>query len=302
MDILSRLGAAIDYIEENLTTEIDYNKIAKAAFCSPYNFHRMFSLVTGFSIMDYVRNRKLTLAALELQENDSKVIDIALKYGYESPVSFARAFRALHGISPSQARKRNTNLKAYPRLSFQIQIIGGIEMNYRIEEKPTFRAFGVEKEVDNNGSNMQIPDFFEECINNGTFGTIQNIGRDKYAFPNQPSMSGICGYRESVNDKFFYLIGWLVFNNEPLPDEFVQVTIPANKWAIFKTETYPDGPGDIEIIQGLWRRIYREWLPTSGYDIAEAPTIELDYYDNPEECHAEIWIPLANTANLKNEG
>ena len=108
MDILSRLGAAINYIEENLTTEIDYNKIAKVAHCSSYNFHRMFSLVTGFSLMDYVRNRRLTLAALELQENDSKVIDIALKYGYESPVSFARAFRALHGISPSQARKKTS--------------------------------------------------------------------------------------------------------------------------------------------------------------------------------------------------
>ena len=295
------MGSAIDYIEQNLTTEIDYDEIAKAAFCSAYTFHRMFSLVTGFSVMDYVRNRKLTLAALELQESNSKVIDIALKYGYESPVSFARAFRALHGKSPSQARKKGANLKAYPRLSFQIQIIGDTEVNYRIEEKPMLRAFGVEKEVITGGGNMQIPDFFQECNDNGVFDTIQRMGRDRYPFPNQPSMCGFCNYRKSTFDKSFFLLGWLVFNNEPLPEDYIHITIPALTWAIFQTDKYPDGSDDVEIIQGLSRRIYREWLPTFGYDIAEAPTIELDYYGNPKECYVEIWIPLTNSANLKDE-
>ena len=176
-------------------------------------------------------------------------------------------------------------------------------MNYRIEEKPAFRAFGVEKEIDNDKGEKQVPAFFEECIKNGIFNKIADLGKKKYSFPNQPSMSGICGYRESTNDKFSYLIGWLVFNNEQLPGEFVQITIPASKWAIFKTETYPDGPGDVEIIQGLWRRIYSEWLPISGYDIADkVPTIELDHYNNPKECYVEIWIPLRNFTSFKDKG
>jgi AraC family transcriptional regulator len=152
--------------------------------------------------------------------------------------------------------------------------------------------------MNNNEGDRHVPAFFEECINNGTFRNIQKIGKNNYAFPDQPSVCGISGYRESAKGNFFYLIGWPVFTDGPMPDGFEHISIPANKWAIFKTEIYPDGSDDIEIIQRLWRRIYREWLPTSGYDIVEAPTIELDYYDNPKECHAEIWIPVVRSTAL----
>ena len=132
MELLERMNLAIDYVEEHITEEIDLPKLAQLTHCSTYNFQRMFSLVTGVTIAEYVRRRRLTLAGLDLQQGDTKVIDVALKYGYDSPISFARAFQTLHGITPSEAKKPNISLKAFPRMNFEITIKGKSEMNYRI--------------------------------------------------------------------------------------------------------------------------------------------------------------------------
>lgn len=147
MDLLKSMNRALKYIEENLTNDIDFQEAAKLAFCSEYHFKRMFSFLAGISLSEYIRRRRLTLAAFELKDSNVKVIDIAIKYGYNSPDSFARAFQNLHGINPSKARLNGHSLKAYPRMTFQLTIKGGNEMNYRIEEKEAFRIVGIKKRV-----------------------------------------------------------------------------------------------------------------------------------------------------------
>ena len=144
MDWLDKMNSALDYVEINLMHEIDFNVVAQKACCSNYNFQRMFSFITGTTLSEYIRRRRLTLAALELQSSDIKVIDLALKYGYDSPVSFTRAFQTLHQLTPTDARREGTTLKAYSRISFQISIKGENEMNYRIETREAFSVFGIE--------------------------------------------------------------------------------------------------------------------------------------------------------------
>lgn len=135
MDMLARLNEALSYIEENLTKPVDYKEAARIACCTEYHFTRMFSFLAGITLSEYIRRRRLTLAALELSHRDIKVIDVALKYGYTSPDSFTRAFQSMHGITPSEARFHGQSLKAFPRMTFQLTIKGGSEMNYRIEDK-----------------------------------------------------------------------------------------------------------------------------------------------------------------------
>lgn len=143
MDWLDRMNSAMEYIETNLADNISYDKIAQIACCSTYHFQRMFPFITGVSLSEYIRRRRLTLAAFELQTTDVKVIDVAMKYGYDSPEAFSRAFKNLHGIIPISVRDKGVSLKAYPRMSFHISIKGDIEMNYRIEQKRSFEMFGV---------------------------------------------------------------------------------------------------------------------------------------------------------------
>jgi len=145
MDSLKNMNGAIKFIEENLTNEIDFKEVARLAHCSEYHFKRMFSFLAGISLSEYIRRRRLTLAAFELKNSNMKVIDIAIKYGYSSPDSFARAFQHLHGITPSEARSNGHSLKAFPPMSFQLSIKGGSEMNYRVEEKEAFRIIGIKK-------------------------------------------------------------------------------------------------------------------------------------------------------------
>lgn len=139
MEWLKKLGAAIDYIEDNLDKEISYDEAARIACCSPYYFQRVFSYVSGVSLAEYIRRRKMTQAAFELQRADSRVIDVALKYGYSSPTSFNRAFQNVHGITPTAAKLGGSVLQAYPSIQFKIEITGESAMAYRIAQKPPLR-------------------------------------------------------------------------------------------------------------------------------------------------------------------
>jgi AraC family transcriptional regulator len=147
MDWLDRMNGAMDYIEAHLMEDISYDQVAKRACCSTYHFQRMFSFIADVPLSEYIRRRRLTLAAFELQMSTVKVIDIAFKYGYESPEAFSRAFKYLHGVMPTSARDKGVALKAYPRMSFHISIKGDVEMNYRIEEKQAFEMFGISTEI-----------------------------------------------------------------------------------------------------------------------------------------------------------
>ena len=142
VDFLKRMTEVMNYVEEHLVGDFDYAKVAKIVCCDVYQFGRIFSYTVGVSLTDYIRNRRLSLAALELQNGNTKVIDTALKYGYSSPESFARAFREMHGVSPKEARAKGVILKMYPRIDFQITIKGAVKMDYRIEEKSAIKCVG----------------------------------------------------------------------------------------------------------------------------------------------------------------
>ena len=167
MDWLERMNAAINYIEDNLTGDIDYRQIAKAACCPNYHFQRMFAFIAEVPLSEYIRRRRLTLAAFELRQSNKSVIEIAQLYGYDSPSSFTRAFNAMHGITPTTARKPGAKLKAYPRMSFHISIMGGTEMNYRIEKVSPFSAVGFKYRVHTDKSFSTIPGIWHEIKQNG---------------------------------------------------------------------------------------------------------------------------------------
>ncbi len=143
MDWSTKMNAAMEYIESNLKDDINLEELASKAYCSSFNFQRMFSFNTDIGVAEYIRRRRLTQAALDLQHSNQSVLEIAMDYGYENQTSFGRAFKLLHGITPIEAKKPGAKLKAYPRIYFQISIKGDQSMNYRIEHKEAFSVFGI---------------------------------------------------------------------------------------------------------------------------------------------------------------
>lgn len=293
MDWLDRMNGAINYLEENLTGEIVYETLAQKACCSSYHFQRMFSFITDVSISEYIRRRRLTLAAFELQNSDVKIIDLALKYGYDSPISFARAFQNVHGIAPSSARDKGVQLKAFPRISFHITIKGDVEMNYRIEEKGAFKVFGVEEIIDTiDGNNYKrIPQFWDECSSNGTFEKLSSV-KVKNSIPGLCCSNAIMCYRTVSHNSIPYMIGVIDFEGDAaVPSDLMTVNVDALTWAIFRTENHSQSE-TTEKIQALWKRIYPEWFPTSGYEHAEGPEMELYYGVDDNTSYSEVWIPV----------
>ena len=163
MEWLKRLSAAIDYIESNLEGDLSYEEAAQIACRSVFYFQRIFSYVAGISLSEYIRRRRMTQAAFELQRTDAKVIDVALKYGYTSPTSFNRAFQSIHNISPAAAKNMGSTLNAYPAIYFSVQVTGGNAMPYHIAEKPSMRIVGVRipLSTDMEENQKNIPPFWQ---------------------------------------------------------------------------------------------------------------------------------------------
>jgi len=284
MDWLERMENSMDYIETHMSENIDYDEVARIACCSTYHFQRMFSFITDVPLSEYIRRRRMTLAAFELQNRDLKVINIAFKYGYESPEAFSRAFKKMHGVMPMSARDKGVSLKAYPRMSFHISIKGVAEMNYRIEEKEAFEMFGVSTEINAEGEKpfTEIPAFWSKCIPDGTVDRIRTAaglgenGQIHAVLYNQRS------------DMFSYMIGYYL-PKSGLPDGFEKLSIPALTYAIFSTGLYIDGQSDIH---GLWKRIFSEWFPTCNYEQSEGPEFEMTYYRGNNMYEMEVWIPV----------
>lgn len=277
MDTLENMKNAIDYIEDHLDDEIDYVRVAQIALSSQYHFQRMFAFLTGVPLSEYIRRRRLTLAAFELQNSKEKIIDIALKYGYNSPDSFSRAFMAMHGIMPSKARKNGISLKAYPRVTFSISIKGVVEMNYRIEQKNSFAVVGVKQRfshVDSLGES--IGKMWSETPEE-TIAQIAELGNGLVGV-----YSGM--YEDNTTDYYIAAI-----TEKDTPDTLVKLEIPTLTWAIFEII----GPMPTAMAE-IWGRIFSEWFPTSGYEHAEAP--EVEWYSNGDlsafDYKSEIWIPV----------
>ena len=278
MEWMDRLNQAIQYIEEHITEEIDYEEVAKIAACSAYHFQRMFTYMADLPISEYIRRRRMSLAAVDLQQH-SKVIDVAFKYGYESPTAFNRAFKSIHGIAPSQAKELKITLKAFPAISFQLTIKGVSNMDYRIEKREEIRIVGVSAplEKDNEKNFEIVPTMWQAAIANRTL--------EQLAMMMDQEPKGILGVStcNTAKDWRYYIA---VATSMPTPVGMQEYVIPAMTWAIFT------GTGTNQSIQELEKRIVTEWLPTSGYEYDNAPDIEVYYSAEPENAMYEVWIPV----------
>jgi AraC family transcriptional regulator len=287
MDSLTSMNNAMQYIEEHLTDDIDYSEVSKIACRSEYHFKRMFSFLSGIGLSEYIRRRRLTLAALDLKDTNLRIIDVAIKYGYDSADAFSRAFHSMHGILPSEARSENTQLKAYPRMTFQLSIKGGCEMNYRIVEKGPFKLVGIKKRVPIifKGANPEIAKM-AELLTPEIIKQLKAISNVEPTGIISASVNFSEGRMEEKGELDHY-IGVATSSNETA--DFDVLKIDASTWAIFESI----GPFP-ETLQNVWGRIYSEWFPSSGYEVAPGPEIlwnESPDTGNPKH-RSEIWLPV----------
>ncbi|KGE17682.1 AraC family transcriptional regulator [Paenibacillus wynnii] len=285
---LENMNKALSYIEENLTQEIDFKEAAKRALCSDYHFKRMFSFLAGISLSEYIRLRRLTLAAYELQKSQLRIIDIAMDFGYSSPDAFAKAFQIFHGITPSESRIKGQSLKSYPRMSFQLTIKGGSEMIYRIEEKDYFRIVGLKKRVPIifHGVNPEIAAMWAS-LNEELITQLKQLSNVVPLGMLSASANFSEGRMEEKGELDHY-IG--VATTEDCPENLSQLDIPATSWAVFEAV----GPFPATL-QQIWGRIYSEWFPSSNYEQVEGPEILWNESKDTTSpiFKSEIWIPVA---------
>ena len=268
--------ASIDYIEDNLTQALDIGAIAARAALSPFYYQRIFGALCGMTVGEYVRGRRMTLAAQELAGGGARVIDVALKYGYDSPDSFARAFQRFHGIAPSQARQSGTALRSLAPLHIKIAMEGGNMLEYSIMEKAPFTIVGMHRRFSTETSYQEIPGYWQEWA------------KDMRGLK---GMFGVCMDRDGKD--FDYWIADIYMPWEDIPAGCEARVIPGGLWAQFPCK----GPLP-ESLQRVNTQIWSEWLPAlSGY--ALAGNYSLEFYmppaENPRDTINYIWIPLRRT-------
>ena len=300
MDWITGMQKAIDYIEANLTEEIDYEKVAAESFSSSYHFQRVFSILCGYTLGEYIRLRRLSLAGAELANGKEKVIDIALKYGYDSPDSFGKAFQKFHGITPSQARADGSMLKSFSRLSIKISLEGGSIMNYRIETKPQFTLLGYKKRFEGTPydelRHKQEGDFF--ITTRAHQWMLKGMANDK--------LSDYCVITNMNDDGYdFYIASttdnWErdnLYNSKVTGIDFMdkfqfeEIIIPERTYAIFETEKQRM---PIPEYFDLRKQISAEWLSNNEYQMINAPEISVYHWGivgGYTERTIEIWIPI----------
>ena len=300
MDWITGMQKAIDYIEANLTEEIDYEKVATESFSSSYHFQRVFSILCGYTLGEYIRLRRLSLAGAELANGKEKVIDIALKYGYDSPDSFAKAFQKFHGITPSQARADGSMLKSFSRLSIKISLEGGSIMNYRIETKPQLTLLGYKKRFEgapyDEFRHKQEGDFF--ITTRAHQWMLKGMANDK--------LSDYCVLTNMDDDGYdFYIAATIdnwerdnLYNSKVTGIDFMdkfkfeEIVIPERTYAVFETakQRMP-----IPEYFDIRKQIAVEWLSNNEYQMINAPELAVYHWGivgGYTERTIELWIPI----------
>lgn len=280
MNLMEQFTDVIEYIENNLENDISYDELAAMVGYSVYHLQRLFLLIAGVSLAEYIRNRRLAKAAEDLMSVDAKVIDIALKYGYSSPTSFNRAFKAMHGLPPSDVKDGDAMIKAFPPLSFDLAVRGAGAMDYRVEQHGAFRIVGkkLETTIENGECYNRVPAFWAELVESGGPGEILAL-MDAPPF----GLLGVSDYDPAAETSSFnYFIA--VSSDKPAPAGMAEHKVPAATWAIFPHPPQAD-PAEMQDYQ---KRIVFEWLPASGYEFGRGPDVEL-YYDDGR---VETWVPV----------
>jgi len=297
MDWITGIQRAINYIENHLTEQIDYDAVAKESFSSPFHFQRVFSILCGYTLGEYIRNRRLSLAGAELVTGKDRIIDIAAKYGYDSPDSFAKAFQRFHGITPSQARGSGAMLKSFSRLSLKITLEGGSIMNYRIEEKPEMLLVGYKRRFTGDPNDMQMQDHYFACESRLEQYILEGMCRE-----HEITYQVLTNFSEDGYD--FYLAylfpQWALDCLEEIPADiaarFHRLTIPKGLYYICETTRckFP-----IEQLEGLRLQAVTDWLPSSDFVLRDAPEIGVIHWpfeDGNEVVNSshycELWLPI----------
>ena len=237
---------------------------------------------------EYIRRRRLTLAALDLQTRVIKVIDTALKYGYESPEAFSRAFKKLHGVMPASARDKGVSLKVFPKISFHITIKGDIEMNYRIEQKEAFELFGIVLKTStiDGQAFKDIPEFWERCIKDGSRAALLKAAGKK---EDDITDAGVTYGRNQDGDMYYMMACYK--RTKTVPQEYTVLNIPKQTWAVFEVDWKNDE--DDKNLHDVWRRIFSEWFPSVNYELADCDYgIEMFFGDGESGYGVEVWIPV----------
>lgn len=282
MELIQSMRQAIDYMEEHMLDGIGYEDVAKHLYMSNYHFHRLFSMLTGMSPREYMRNRRLSMAAQELSVSEARIIDLALKYGYETPDGFTKAFTRFHGITPNQVKKSGVQLKNFGRLTIKLTMEGGRPMDYRIVEKAPFQLLAKVESFRNetvSDDSNEIPQFWDRCGGDGTFDLLHqySTGKDIY---------GICAPISRESDYFEYGIG-MKYEGGTVPAGFRVWTVKPTLWAVFKC-IGRDG----NCIGEMWDRIFHEFLPCYAYNMLDDVDFELYPGDETADYFCEIWIPV----------
>ncbi|GGE85753.1 AraC family transcriptional regulator [Priestia taiwanensis] len=284
--MLHNLNNVLDYIETHLDQTIDFHDIEKIVGISEYHFRRVFSFLSGMSLHEYIRHRRLSNAAFELQKGKTSVTEMAFKYGYHSVDGFSRSFKDWCGTNPSEIKK-TTHFKAFPKLTFQLTIQGGIDMEYQIEEKKSFKMVGLQKRVPIvfDGINLEIQQLAKSITQAQreqlrTFANIHphsvmnaSFNFDEGRMQGEGHLDHIIGVISTLRNEF---------------EGFDVIEVPALTWAVFSSQgEFP------KVMQESWGKIYSEWLPSSDYELVEAPEISFtgDLSDLAN-VRSEIWIAV----------
>ncbi|MEU9147263.1 AraC family transcriptional regulator [Streptomyces sp. NPDC048349] len=288
--MLERLNQAMEHIERQLDSSVDVGELARVAATSEYHLRRMFSALAGMPLSEYIRRRRLTVAGAEVLAGERTLLEIAVRYGYGSGEAFARAFRAVHGVGPGEARRTGAALSSQPRMTFRLIVDGSSSMRYRVVNKPGFSVVGAKARVPlvHSGPNQAIIDF------------VRGIGDqpkellEKLSDQEPQGILAVCDDLDPSRAEGTYLDYYHgVITSASLPEGMATLPVPAGTWAVFTTS----GPAP-EAIQALWRDVFTEWFPSNPYRSRPGPEIlRTRMSADGSEADAELWLPVEREAD-----
>ena len=290
---------AINYMELHMCEDIHYEEVARHVHMSNYNFHRTFSFVTGMTANEYIRSRRLTLAAQELQTTDISVIDAAFKYGYESPESFSKAFSRFHGSTPKQAKLNGARLHLFNPLLIKIILEGGSVMDYRMEHKKQQQFVAMVRdfpnEIINDDDDHSVSDFWAECYKKDLIEPMRQLRAD-----GKKDLYGLCSPARDNETHFKYGIG--VFIDEDTDRTGVQRLLEKG-YSMWKAEpadyaVFKCMGTDGDCIGETWSKFYKEFLPQTGYEQTDETDYEIYYEKGESGLFCELWIPVGRTGSV----
>ncbi|MCG5439214.1 AraC family transcriptional regulator [Micromonospora foliorum] len=288
--MLDRLNEALAYIERHLDQKIEVAELARIALTSEYHFRRLFSALAGMPLSEYIRRRRLTVAGADVLAGERTLLDVAVRYGYGSTEAFARAFHAVHGVGPGEARRTGAALRAQPRMSFRLTVEGSGSMEYRIVDKDAFALVGRKARVPlvHEGMNPAIVAFIRS-IDKETTGRIEALSDQE--------PKGIVNVSDNLADsrqegtELDYWHG--VVTSAAPPEELDALPVQAGSWAVFTTSgAFP------QAVQHLWRDVFTQWFPSNPYRSRPGPEISrVRVSADGTQADAELWIPVERVAS-----